>query len=168
MLKNNQNKDGKEVLYNFATQKEQEKNMGRIMAIDYGRKRTGIAVTDELQLIANGLTTVRTHELIAFLKDYIQRESVDCIVIGEPKQMNNQHSESFKFVEPFVRQLKKLFPDMEIELMDERFTSKMAFQSMIDAGLKKKDRQNKELVDTISATLILQSWMQSRDIKSKK
>ncbi len=137
------------------------------MAIDYGRKRCGIAVTDELQLIANGLTTVKTHELTAFLQNYVKQEKVDCIVVGEPHQMNNQLSESFKFIEPFIRQLKKLFPAIPIETMDERFTSKMAFQTMIDAGLKKKDRQNKELVDSISATIILQSWMESRAFKRK-
>jgi putative holliday junction resolvase len=133
--------------------------MGRIMAIDYGRKRTGIAVTDELQLIANGLTTVASHEIFTFLKDYTAKEKVDMIVVGEPKQMNNQPSESLQFIIPFVNRLKKEFPGMSIEMEDERFTSKIAFQTMIDAGLKKKDRQNKELVDTISATIILQSYM---------
>jgi putative holliday junction resolvase len=141
--------------------------MGRVMAIDYGRKRTGIAVTDELQIIANGLTTVRTHDLIPFLQNYMKNEKVEYIVVGEPHQMNNQLSESFKFIEPFIRQLKKLFPGIIVETMDERFTSKMALQTMIDAGLKKKDRQNKELVDTISATIILQSWMESRAFKRK-
>ena len=136
--------------------------MGRILAIDYGSKRTGIAVTDPLQLIANALTTVRTHELMAFLKDYMQREQVDCLVIGEPKQMNNMASESFTVIEAFIVQVRKNFPNLKIERVDERFTSKMAFQTMIDAGLGKKDRQNKELVDAISATIILQSYMQMR------
>jgi putative holliday junction resolvase len=136
--------------------------MGRIMAIDYGQKRVGLAVTDELQLIANSLTTVRAADIIPFLKDYLLKEKVDCIVVGEPKQMNNTPSESLRFVEPFVRLLKKTFPTVPIERMDERFTSKMAFQAMIDGGLKKKDRQNKELVDSISATLILQSYMEYR------
>jgi putative Holliday junction resolvase len=139
--------------------------MGRIMAIDYGRKRTGIAVTDELQLIANGLTTVPSHEIFSFIRNYIQREMVDVFVVGEPRQMNNQPSESLQFIIPFVNRLKKEFPDKPVEMIDERFTSKMAFQTMIDAGLKKKDRQNKELVDTISATIILQSYMSSRSIR---
>jgi putative holliday junction resolvase len=133
--------------------------MGRIMAIDYGRKRTGIAVTDELRLIANGLTTVASHEIFTFLKNYLQTEKVDVFVVGEPRQMNNQPSESLQFIIPFVNRLKKEFPAIPVEMVDERFTSKMAFQTMIDAGLKKKDRQNKELVDTISATIILQSYM---------
>jgi putative holliday junction resolvase len=136
--------------------------MGRIMAIDYGQKRVGLAVTDELQLIANSLTTVRTADIITFLKNYLSKEKVDCFVVGEPKQMNNTPSESLKFIEPFVRLLKKTFPTVPVERMDERFTSKMAFQAMIDGGLKKKDRQNKELVDSISATLILQSYMEYR------
>jgi putative Holliday junction resolvase len=138
--------------------------MGRIMAIDYGRKRVGIAVTDELQLIANGLTTVAAHEIFTFLKSYFQKEKVDVIVVGEPRQMNNQPSESLQFIRPFVNRLKKEFPDLTVEMTDERFTSKMAFQTMIDAGLKKKDRQNKELVDTISATIILQSYMSRKSI----
>jgi len=137
--------------------------LGRILAIDYGRKRTGLAVTDELQLIANALTTVPSHELIGFLKDYVSREKVDCIVVGEPKQMNNTASEAVIYIEPFIKQLKKTFPDIPVERFDERFTSKMAFQTMIDAGLKKKDRKRKELIDTISATLILQSYMQSKN-----
>jgi putative holliday junction resolvase len=133
--------------------------MGRIMAIDYGRKRVGIAVTDELQLIANGLATIAAHEIFQFLKSYLLTEKVDTFVVGEPRQMNNQPSESLKFIIPFVNRLKKEYPSIPVEMMDERFTSKMAFQTMIDAGLKKKDRQNKELVDTISATIILQSYM---------
>lgn len=135
--------------------------MARILAIDYGSKRTGIAVTDPMQIIANALTTVRTHDLMAWLKDYLQKEDVECLVVGEPKQMNNTASESFTQIEGFIRQVKKNFPDLKIERVDERFTSKMAFQTMIDAGLKKKDRQNKELVDAISATIILQSYMAS-------
>jgi putative Holliday junction resolvase len=142
--------------------------MGRIMAIDYGRKRSGIAVTDELQLIANGLTTLPSHEIFTFLKSYVLKEKVEVIVVGEPKQMNNQPSESFQFVVPFVNRLKKEFPGITIEMEDERFTSKMAFQTMIDAGLKKKDRQNKELIDTISATIILQSYMSRKSIQKMK
>jgi putative Holliday junction resolvase len=130
------------------------------MAIDYGSKRVGIAVTDPLQIIANGLTTVHSSELIAFLKDYLEKEKVECIVVGEPKRMNNKPSESARFIEPFVLHLKRTFPQVKVERMDERFTSKMAMQTMIDSGLKKKDRQNKELVDEISATLILQTYLQ--------
>jgi putative pre-16S rRNA nuclease len=136
--------------------------MGRIMAIDYGRKRSGIAVTDELQIIATGLTTVASHDLLQFLKDYITKEKVDCFVIGEPRQMNNQPSESLSYIKPFVSRLKQEFPLIPVEMMDERFTSKMAFQTMIDGGLKKKDRRDKELVDTISATIILQSFMEQK------
>jgi putative Holliday junction resolvase len=142
--------------------------MGRIMAIDYGRKRVGIAVTDELQLIANGLTTIASHEIFSFLKTYLRHEIVDTFIVGEPRQMNNLPSESLKFIIPFVNRLKKEFPDQTVEMVDERFTSKMAFQTMIDAGLKKKDRQNKELVDTISATIILQSYLSWRSIRKKQ
>lgn len=142
--------------------------MGRIIAIDYGRKRTGIAVTDELQLIANGLTTVPSHELMAWLKAYIAREQVEGIVVGEPRQMNNEPSESLKYIIPFVNRLKKEFPELTIEMADERFSSKMAFQTMIDAGLKKKDRQRKELIDTISATIILQSYLEWKSINKKR
>jgi putative Holliday junction resolvase len=142
--------------------------MGRIMAIDYGRKRVGIAVTDELQLIANGLTTVPTHEIFAFLRSYLQKEVVDAFVVGEPRQMNNQPSESLQYIIPFVNRLKKEFPEIPVEMLDERFTSKMAFQTMIDGGLKKKDRQNKELVDTISAAIILQSYLSARSIRKNQ
>ena len=136
--------------------------MGRILAIDYGQKRVGIAVTDEFQLIANGLTTVHSKDILTFLKDYVSKEKVDCFVVGEPKQMNNLPSESVKFIDPFIKQLKKAFPEIPIERVDERFTSKMASQTIIDAGLKKKDRRNKALVDTISATIILQSFMETK------
>ena len=136
--------------------------MGRILAIDYGQKRSGIAVTDELKIIANGLTTVHSKDLIAFLKEYLQKENVECFVVGLPKQMNGTASDSERFITPFIHKLKKEFSTIPIHRYDERFTSKMAFQTMIDAGLKKKDRRNKELVDTISATLILQSFMQSQ------
>jgi len=142
--------------------------MGRIMAIDYGRKRVGIAVTDELQLIANGLATVPAHEIMAFLVTYLKLEKVDAFVVGEPRQMNNQPSESLQYIIPFVNRLKKEFPDIPVEMADERFTSKMAFQTMIDAGLKKKDRRNKELVDTISATIILQSYLSSKSIRKNQ
>lgn len=136
--------------------------MSRIVAIDYGRKRTGIAVTDPMQLIANGLTTVPTHQLLTFLLDYVQREPVERIIVGLPKQMNNEASENMKHIEPFVRSLRKRLPDMPVEYVDERFTSVLAHRTMLDAGLKKKDRQNKGLVDEISATIILQSYMESR------
>ena len=136
--------------------------MGRILAIDYGQKRVGIAVTDEFQLIANGLTTVHSKDILTFLKDYTSKEKVDCFVVGEPRQMNNLPSESVKFIDPFIKQLKKMFPEIPVERVDERFTSKIASQTMLAAGLKKKDRQNKALVDTISATIILQSYMETR------
>ena len=135
--------------------------MGRIIAIDYGKKRVGIAVTDTLQLIANGLTTVASHEVIAFLERYIQTEPVDKIIIGLPKQMNNELSESMKYITPFVHTLKKRITHIPIEYVDERFTTVLAHRTMLEAGLKKKDRQNKALVDTISATIILQTYLES-------
>jgi putative Holliday junction resolvase len=143
----------------FAAQYEEE--MARIMAIDLGRKRSGIAVTDPLQIIANGLTTVESHKLVDFVLDYIEHESVECIVIGEPKDMKNNPSDCSKYIEPIVNRLKKLLPNMDIVRYDERFTSVLAHQTMIDAGLKKSRRQDKELVDTIAATIILQSYMES-------
>lgn len=135
--------------------------MGRILAIDYGTKRTGLAVTDELRIIASGLTTVDTKDLISYLKDYVKSESVDVFVVGQPKQMNNTASESEVFIQKFLKQLTKEIPNVPFDRVDERFTSKMAFQTMIDSGLKKKQRQNKALVDEISATLILQSYLAS-------
>lgn len=140
--------------------------MGRILAIDYGRKRTGIAVTDPLQIIANGLTTVPTHTLMDFLLGYMQKETVDRIIIGHPKQMNNEDSENMRNIIPFMRQLGKKCPDIPVELVDERFTSVLAHQAMLDGGLKKKDRQNKALVDEISATIILQSYMESKRMRT--
>lgn len=136
--------------------------MSRIIAIDYGRKRTGIAVTDSLQMIANGLTTVPTHQLLTFLLDYTEKEDVECIVVGQPKQMNNEDSENMKYIEPFVRSLKKRMPNMRIEYIDERFTSVLAHRTMLEAGLRKKERQNKALVDEISATIILQTYLENR------
>lgn len=136
--------------------------MGRILAIDYGRKRVGLAVTDPMQMIANSLTTVHSKDIWDFLSNYLQKEKVDSIVIGYPKQMNNQASEAVRYINPFIKRLQKLYPEMEIILVDERFTSKMAHQTMIDAGLKKKARQNKALVDTISATIILQSYLEQK------
>jgi len=136
--------------------------MGRILSIDYGRKRTGLAVTDSLKLIAGGLGTVPSGELLKFLEDYTQKEVVERIVVGLPKQMNNQPSESMKYIEPFVRLLKKRIPDIPVEYFDERFTSVLAHQAMLEGGLKKKDRQNKALVDEISAVIILQSYLESK------
>lgn len=135
--------------------------MGRILAIDYGTKRTGIAVTDELQIIASGLTTVDTKSLISFLVDYVNLEKVEMFVVGLPKQMNNTASESEIQIQSFLKKLNKAIPEIPVERIDERFTSKMAFQTMIDSGLSKKQRQNKALVDEISATLILQSYLAS-------
>ena len=115
--------------------------MGRILAIDYGRKRVGIAVTDPLQMIANSLTTVHSKDIWDFLANYLQKEDVDCIVIGYPKQMNNEASEAVRYINPFIKRLNKLYPEMPIKLVDERFTSKMAHQTMLDAGLRKKARR---------------------------
>ena len=142
--------------------------MGRLVAIDYGTKRTGIAVTDTLQIIANGLTTVPTHNIFEFLKEYFEKEPVDCIVIGYPKQTNNQPSENLKNVINFKNKLKKLYPSLKIEFFDERFTSVMAHRVMIDGGLKKKDRANKALVDEISAVILLQSYMESKHYNEQK
>ena len=139
--------------------------MARILAIDYGKKRTGLAVTDVLQIIANGLTTVPTHTLMDFILDYVKREPVERIVVGLPKQMNNQPSENLVRIKPFVNRLCKVLPNIPVEYVDERFTSVLAHQAMLDGGLKKKDRQRKELVDEISATIILQSYMDSRKFK---
>lgn len=133
--------------------------MGRIVSLDFGEKRTGIAVTDELRLIASGLTTVPTKGLIPFLRDYVAAEKVDIFVVGEPKQMNNEPSEAEQFIKPFLVELSTSFPDILVQRQDERFTSKMAFQTMLDSGLKKKKRRDKALVDEISATLILQAYL---------
>jgi len=137
--------------------------MGRILAVDYGSKRVGLAVTDELQLIANPLTTVHSKDIFTFLKAYMLREPVDCIVVGEPRQMNNKPSESVLVIESFVKHLHKEFPDIPVERVDERFTSKMATDSIRESGVNRKRRQDKALVDTVSATLILQSFMEGRD-----
>ncbi len=136
--------------------------MGRILAIDYGRRRTGIAVTDTLQIVANGLTTVPTHELLTFLKQYVQKETVDRIVVGLPKQMNNQPSESMRYIEPFLRQLAKQLPQIPVEMYDERFTSVLAHRAMIDGGMKKSARRDKGIVDEISATIILNDYLESK------
>lgn len=136
--------------------------MGRILAIDYGKKRVGLAVTDPLQIIANKLTTIPSHQIFDYLKDYFQKENVERVIIGYPLQMNNEASEAVLYINPFLKRFQKLFPDLPIEQVDERFTSRMAFQTMIDAGLKKKDRQNKETVDAVAATIILQSYLEQK------
>lgn len=129
------------------------------MAIDYGRVRTGLAVTDPMRIIATALTTVETPRLMPFLKDYCAREEVDIFVVGEAKHMDNTPSESMQYIEPFVAELKNQFPGKEVARVDERFTSKIAFQSMIDSGLRKKQRRDKGMIDQVSATIILQSYM---------
>lgn len=135
--------------------------MARILAIDYGKKRVGIAVTDELQMIATGLTTIAAKEVLTFLKDYLNKENVERFVVGEPKQMDNTDSEAAVYIKPFLKKLKAAFPEIPVERIDERFTSKMAMQAMIDGGMKKKQRQNKAMVDKVSATLILQSYLET-------
>jgi len=137
--------------------------VGRILAIDYGRKRAGIAVTDPLKIIATGLTTVKAAELIVFLENYCRKEPVEAFVVGYARQMDNSDSESMKYIRPFVSTLAKHFPQTTVHMVDERFTSKMAHQAMIDGGLKKKQRQDKALVDTISATIILQSYLEQQN-----
>jgi len=136
--------------------------VGRILSIDYGKKRTGLAVTDPLQIIANGLATVSTQELFDYLKQYVNKEPVERIVIGEPRQPNGQPSENLARVQQFVNRWRNAMPDIPIEFYDERFTSVLAHQAMLDGGLKKKARQDKGLVDEISATIILQDYMRSR------
>tara|TARA_B100000780_G_scaffold29294_1_gene18550 strand:- start:4 stop:414 length:411 start_codon:yes stop_codon:yes gene_type:complete len=133
--------------------------LGRILAIDYGKKRTGIAITDEMQIIASGLTTIDTKDIFIFLKKYISTEKVDLFLVGKPKQMNNSDSESEELIVPFLKKLEKQIPQIPMLRVDERFTSKMAFQTMIDSGLNKTQRKNKALVDEISATIILQSYL---------
>ena len=142
--------------------------LGRILAIDYGQKRVGFAVSDELRICANALDTIHVAKAFDFLVQYLSKENVDIIVIGEPKTMNYEASESSRYIEPFVNRLKKTFPNLTIDRYDERFTSKMAFQTMIDAGLSKKQRANKELVDKISATIILQSYMQQIELETER
>ena len=134
--------------------------MSRLLAIDYGKKRTGLAVSDPLKIIANGLCTVDTTTLLTFLKDYFLKEEVEQVVIGLPRSLKNEDTDATPLVKQFVDRFRIEFPSKPIELVDERFTSKMAFQTMIDSGLKKKDRKNKALVDEISATILLQDFMQ--------
>ena len=135
--------------------------MGRVLAIDYGRKRTGIAVTDPTRTIASPLTTVATGELEKFIADYMLKEEVDEFVIGYPRTMNNEPSEMVKYIDPFVNRLRKIYPLKNVHLVDERFTSSIALRAMIDGGMKKKDRANKANVDKVSASLILQSFLQA-------
>ncbi|MCR4680842.1 MAG: Holliday junction resolvase RuvX [Bacteroidales bacterium] len=146
--------------------------MGRILAIDYGQKRVGFAVTDELQICANPLDTIPVAKAFDFLKDYLTKEKVDVVVVGEPRKLDNTPSDSARFVEPFVNRLRKALPEISpntiLARMDERFTSRLAFQTMIDIGLKKKERQNKALVDKMSATIILQSYMEQQDIEKER
>ncbi len=141
--------------------------MGRILAIDYGEKRTGLAVTDPVRIIATALTTVATPTLLQFLKDYCAREQVDIFVVGKAMHMDGRPSESMQYIEPFVEELKKMFPEKEVVRIDERFTSKIAFQTMIDSGLKKKDRRNKGTIDQIAATIMLQDYMRTINNKTQ-
>lgn len=136
--------------------------MGRILAIDFGRKRTGIAVTDTLKIVANGLTTIPTHTLTDFLQDYVKREPVELIVVGLPRRLDGTPSESMKWIEPFLNRLKKIMPDMPVVMYDERFTSTLAHKAMLNGGMKKSDRRNKEIVDTIAASIILNDYLQSK------
>lgn len=139
--------------------------MGRILGIDYGRKRTGVAVTDPLKIIANGLETVPTHTLMQYIKEYVAREDVELIVIGLPRQMNGEPSESMRYITPFVNRLKKELPQMPVTMYDERFTSTIAHRAMIDGGMKKSDRRDKGRVDAIAATIILTDYLQSAEFK---
>ena len=135
--------------------------MARIIAIDYGQKRVGLAVTDPLQIIATGLETVHSKDIFAYLENYIKKEPVEKIIVGYPTTLKNEASQAIRFVNPFVKKLIEKYPDLKIELVDERFTSKLAFKAMIDGGLKKKDRQNKETIDKISAVIMLQTYMET-------
>lgn len=139
-----------------------EKKLGRILAIDYGKKRIGVAVTDPLQMIANMLETVPAHKLWDFLADYLNRENIERMVVGYPRQMNNEPSDAVRYINPFLKRFRKLYPEIPVELVDERFTSKIGFQAMIDGGLRKKSRQDKSKVDAISASLILQTYLEQK------
>ena len=136
--------------------------MGRILAIDYGQKRCGVAVTDILKIAANGLPTVATKDILKFIKDYCAKEDVEEIVVGQPKTLRNEPSESMKYINPFLGQLRKELPNMKITMFDERFTSSIAHREMLAAGMKKSDRQRKELADEMAATIILTDYLQSR------
>ena len=136
--------------------------MGRIVAIDHGKKRVGLAVSDPMKMIANGLTTLHPNELMDYLSGYLVSENVETIVVGYPKQLNNKDSESVQYIKPFLKKLKEQFPNVPVELEDERFTSSMAQDAMVQGGMKKKQRQNKANVDKISATIILQSFLERK------
>ena len=136
--------------------------MGRVLSIDYGKKRVGLAVTDPLKIIATRLTTVATDDIWTYLADYFAREEVDLVLVGYPMQLNNEPSEAIRYINPFLKKFRQIYKDMPLQQMDERFTSKMAFQTMIDAGVKKKDRQNKETIDGVSASIILQSYLEEQ------
>ena len=136
--------------------------MGRILAIDYGRKRVGLAVTDPCGIIATGLQTVPAHEVLVFLQQYITKEKVDLFVVGHPKQMDNSDSESMQYIKPFLKALKRKFSEIPVEMYDERFTSVLAHKALLEGGAKKKTRQDKALIDTMSATIILTSYMEYR------
>jgi len=142
--------------------------MGRVLAIDYGKKRCGLAVTDPLRIIASPLASVTSHELEQFLKDYIPRENVTEVVIGYPVTVNNLPSESVKYIDPFITRFRKLFPGVALHLADERFTSQIAMRAMIEGGVKKSDRKDKAMVDRISASIILQSWLRKEKMKEEK
>jgi putative Holliday junction resolvase len=136
--------------------------VGRILSIDYGNKRVGLAVTDPLKIIATRLTTVSTNDIWFFLSDYFGREEVELVLVGYPMQLNNEPSEAIRYINPFLKKFQLVYKNIPLRLMDERFTSRMAFQTMIDAGVKKKDRQNKETIDGVSATIILQSYLEEQ------
>lgn len=142
--------------------------MGRIMAIDYGTKRIGVAITDPLQMFASPLLTINTMEFDAFISDYLKKEAVDAFVIGYPVQMDNTPSQSVRSINPFIKKLKSKYPEIDVHLADERFTSQMALRTMIEGGVKKKGRMDKSMIDKISASIILQSFLDSRPHKKKK
>ena len=142
--------------------------MGRILAIDYGKKRIGLAVTDPNQIIANRLTTVASSAIWDFLENYFKNEKVDVVVVGYPRKLNNQASEAVTYINPFLKKFQKIYPEIQVELVDERFTSKMAFQAMIDGGLKKQKRQDKAMVDAVSATIILQGYLEGQRFRDEK
>ncbi len=139
--------------------------MARVLALDYGTKKTGIAVTDPMQIIATGLETVRSHTLLEYLENYFKKEVVECVVIGQAKTLRNENSENQKYIDIFEKHFRTKFPDMKIVHIDERFTSSMAHQAVIDGGVKKKKRQDKEMIDTISATIILQSYLERKNLQ---
>lgn len=138
--------------------------MARILGIDYGRKRTGVAVTDSLHIVATALATIPSHTLIEFIKDYVQREEVELIVVGQPTQMNGEPSESMRYITPFVNRLTKVLPQIPVVMYDERFTSSIAHQAMIDGGMKRSDRRDKARVDSMAATIILNDYLSSKKV----